>query len=180
MNFIFAQIFGIIALIFISISYFQKSKGKILLLNVIANAFYAIAFLFTNTLVAMCITFISISRCVFIYYAEKYSFKYKYHCIPLFICAYATVCIFLWTSALDLLPLLTSTIYTIGFSIQNIQTMRCVFVIPNAILIFYNIIVGTYTNALLDTMEIIILICSIIKFRKINNQNTEKITKNTN
>ena len=71
MNFIFAQIFGLIALILVSVSYFYKNKSYFIIFQTISNFFYASAFLFLKAYVAAIITLISIVRCLYIYMAEK-------------------------------------------------------------------------------------------------------------
>ena len=62
------------------------------------------------------------------------------------------------------MPLITSTLFTIGFTIKNLQTMRYILIIPNAVLVIYNILTTTYTSALLDFIEIIVIIVAIVKF----------------
>jgi len=179
-SFIIAQVLGLIALTLIGIGYFQKAKGKMLILNAIANSFYATAFLFTGAYVAMTTSFISIGRCIYIYYAEKYSFKFSLHFLSIFIIAYIITALCLWSSPLDLMPLTSSILFTIGYSLKDLQTMRYFLLIPNTILCIYCIIATNYTNALLDAIEIIILVVAIIKFAKLNKKNLNiNIDKNS-
>ena len=75
MDFILAQIFGGIALILVCIGYFLKSKSGFLIIQVVADFFYALAFFVVDAFVAGVITIISLFRCVYLYFAEKKHFK---------------------------------------------------------------------------------------------------------
>ena len=70
------------------------------------------------------------------------------------------------------MPLVTSTMFTIGFAFKDLQKMRYFLLIPNAILVVYNILVSTYTSALLDLLEVIVIIVAIIRFYCLNKKQT--------
>ena len=71
MYFILSQIMGIIALIIIAVSYFSKNKKFFLFLQIFANFFYALSFIFVNAFTAGINTFISIVKVVCFYFYEK-------------------------------------------------------------------------------------------------------------
>ena len=148
MEFILAQIFGTIALILVSIGYFFKSKSEFLLAQTLANVFYACAFFVSKAYVGAIIVVISIFRCIYLHLAEKYNFKYKVHFLPIFIILYSITTILFWNSPYDLMPLISSSMFTIGYSITNLQRMRAILIIPNVILVAYNILLTTYASAL--------------------------------
>lgn len=174
MEFVLAQIFGAIALILICIGYFLKTKSKFMIIQMIGNFFYACAFLVVKSYVGAIITTISIFRCLYLYFAEKKSFKFTLHLITIFIAMYIATTIIFWQSALDLMPLISSLIFTLGYAIKNLQTMRYVLIIPNLILVAYNIISTTYTSALLDFIEVLVIILAIIKFHNCKNRKISK------
>ena len=173
MEFILAQIFGIIALILICIGYFLKTKSRFMIIQIIANIFYASAFFVVEAYVGAVITSISIFRCIYLYFAEKKSFKYKFHFLPIFIALYITVTIVFWASPFDIMPLISSTIFTLAYTLKDMQRMRFILIIPNVILIAYNIFTTTYASALLDLLEFIVIIVSIIKFHIQNKKNNK-------
>lgn len=166
LEFILAQIFGFVALILVCIGYFLKSKTSFLLITVVANFFYALAFFVVGAFVGGALTFISIGRCLYLYFAEKHNFKYKLHFLSLFIILYVASTIIFWKSALDIMALLSSSLFTLGYAIKNMQTMRYVLIIPNTLLVIYNILATTYTSAILDFIEIVVIIVAIIRFYK--------------
>ena len=165
-NFILAQVFGFVALILVCIGYFLKSKTSFLMLTVFANLFYALAFFVVGAYVGGALTFISIGRCLYLYFAEKKNYKYTYQFLSIFIVFYVVSTIIFWAIPLDLIALLSSTLFTIGYAIKNMQTMRYILLIPNSLLVVYNILATTYTSAILDFLEIIVIIVAIIKFSK--------------
>lgn len=166
MEFVVAQVLGLIALIVVCIGYFLKNKSHFLLAQVIANFFYAGAFLVVDAYVGTILVTISIFRCIYLYYAEKYDFKYKIHFIPVFLLLYLSMTIVFWNKPYDFLPLMSSTLFTIGYTLNNMQKMRYILIIPNSILVIYNILCTTYTSALLDFIEILVIIIAIVKAMK--------------
>lgn len=163
MDFILAQILGGIALILVCVGYFFKKKSHFLIIQTVANFFYAGAFYVVGAYVGAGLVVVSILRCIYLYFAEKKSFKYTLHFLPIFIVCYISITVIFWDSPWDFLPLITSTLFTIGFVIKNLQTMRYVLLIPNAILVLYNILKTTYTSAILDFIEFIVIMVVIVK-----------------
>ena len=164
--FLLSQISGIIALILVCISYFCKHKGHFLILQTIANLFYGASFLILNHYVAGFITMISIFRCIYIYIGENHNYKYTEHFLSVFIMSYIIVGIIFFDTYLDIIPIVTAIMFTIAFVIKNMQAVRYICIVPNALLMIYSIICTTYSNALLDLLEVVVLVVSIIKFSK--------------
>ena len=173
MEFIIAQILGLIALILVCVGYFVKKHNTFLTIQIIANIFYAGAFLVLKNFAAGIITVVSIIRCIYLSICEKFNFKYTIHFLPIFFVCYITLGIIFWQSWFDIIPIITAIMFTIGFYIKNLQLMRYILIAPNALLVFYCIMSRTYTSALLDFIEILVLIFAIIKFNK-----QKKIIKN--
>ena len=136
---IFAQVCGFVALILVGVSYFCKSKSKFHICQTIADVFYGLAYFCVNSYVAGVITIISATRCVYLYFAEKYNFKYTYHFLSLFVLGYGVAVVLCWQSWLDIVPLITSILFTIAYAIKDLQTLRYISLIPNIILIAFNI-----------------------------------------
>lgn len=171
MEFILAQIFGAIALILVCIGYFLKTKSGFMIIQIIANFFYALAFFVVGAYVGASIVTISIFRCGYLYFAEKKSFKYTLHFLLIFVALYVVMTIVFWQNIFDIMPLLTSIMFTLAYTIKNLQTMRYVLIVPNSILVIYNIFMTTYTSALLDFLEVVVIIIAITKFYFVNKKN---------
>lgn len=173
MEFILAQILGGIALILVCIGYFLKTKSSLMIIQAVANLFYAGAFFAVGAYVGAGLVVISIFRCIYLYIAEKKNFKYTLHFLIIFIALYTSITIFFWKTPFDFMPLIGSIIFTFAFAIKNLQTMRYILILPNALLVIYNILTTTYTSALLDLIEIIVIIIAIVKFTYTNKRKTK-------
>ena len=181
MEFILAQVFGGIALAIVCVGYFLKSKGSFMITQVVANVFYSLAFFVVGEFVGGSLVCVSIARCVYIYIAEKVNFKYMLHFLPIFIASYIALTVIFWGNAFDIMPLIASTIFTIGYVLKDLQKMRILLIFPNAILVAYNILTTTYVSALLDFIEVIVIVVAILKFhfeaKKIENRGQVDIRK---
>ncbi len=164
MSFILSQVSGGIALVLVCIGYFLKKKSMFLLLQVVANLFYATSFILVNSYVGGIIIIVSSIRCIYIYICEKHNFKYTNYFISIFICFYIGIGIAFWKNWFDIIPIITATLFTIAFLIKNLQLMRYVLLIPNAIILVYGLYCKTYTNAILDLLEIIIILVAIVRY----------------
>lgn len=171
-EFIIAQILGMIALILVCLGYFQKKKTSFLIFQVFANIFYAFSFLVQGAFVGAFLTFISVLRSIIFYICQKKEFKYTYIFLILILISYVTTTIIFWDSWFDIIPLITSTIFTFAFYIKDIRLTRFIMIPPNAMLVLYNIYTKTYVNSLLAILEIGIAIISNIK-----SKNQAKIIK---
>ena len=165
---IFAQVFGFVALVLIGFSYFCKNKLTFNILQTVADIFYGCAYFFVNSYVAGFITLVSAMRCLYLFFAEKCNFKYTYHFLSIFVLGYVVMTIIFWQSYTDIIPLITSILFTIAYAIKDLQKLRYVSLIPNIILVGFNIYSFTFVSALLDFIEVIIIIVAIIKNKKSN------------
>ena len=182
-NFILTQIFGGIALILVCFSYFVKNKKYFLLIQVFANIFYAGAFLFQNLFVAGFNTIVSIVRTAIFYLY----FKSDKNNIPIYVPLiftgiYILNFIVFYTSMLDITALFTSIVFTFALYIKNMQTTRCVSLLPNIVLCVYNFVNRCYSSSVLDLIESVVIIVSIIYYHIKSKKVTEStsITKNEN
>ena len=163
---ILAQCFGAVALILVCISYFAKNKKKFHLLQIGGDLFYGLAFFVVNSYVAGAITMISAIRCVYLYFAEKHDYKYKNQWLLVFIICYIVMTIIFWQGWVDLIPLFTSIMFTIAYACKNLQTLRYLSILPNIVLVGFNIYSQTYVSAVLDLTETLIIVVAIIKHTK--------------
>ena len=166
MNFILAQVLGLFALISVCIGYFLKQKPHFLISQIIGNLFYSLAFFVVEAYVGGVLVMVSLARCIYLYYAEKYNFKYTKPLLSIFIVLFITFGIIFYDTPYDFIPIITGTIFTISYSLKNLQTMKYLLILPNTMLVIYNILCTTYTNAILDIIEVIVIIVAIIKFKR--------------
>ena len=182
-NFILTQILGGIALILVCFSYFVKNKKYFLLIQVFANIFYAWAFLFQNLFVAGFNTIVSTVRtAVFYLYFKSDKNNIPIYVPLIFTGIYILNFIVFYTSMLDITALFTSIVFTFALYIKNMQTTRCVSLLPNIVLCVYNFVNKCYSSSALDFIESVVIIVSIIYYHIKSKKVTEStsITKNEN
>lgn len=164
-NFWLSQSLGIIALILVCISYQFNNKAKFLALQILANAFYSASFLALNVLVGGINTIISLFRVAILFLYER---KDKPSPIWLFL-TFSVLYIFsgalCWQTNLDIIAIISYELFNVAMFIRNINMTRFMMILPNLMIAIYNLLLMTYTNALLDLIEVAVLFFAIIKFR---------------
>lgn len=165
--FILSQVFGGVAVVFACLSYFC-SKKNFLLIQICSNCFCAIGFLFVGSTIAFVLTLINAFRCVAFYFCQKYNFKYSYVYLIYFLACIVVATALLWEKPLDIMPFLTSVMFTIIYFLKNMQLTRYLTLIPNTILSVFSVLSKAYTNALLSVVEILFTIISIITYQRKN------------
>lgn len=173
MNFILAQVFGGIALILLCISYFVKKRSVFFIFQTIADIFYALAFLVVGAYVGAFVTFVAVFRTLFLYFSEGQELKGEFLFLTIFVVLNILISVSYYSSPYDFLPILTSLIFTYSYAIKDMQIMRYVLLVPNSILILYNILSTTYVSAILDFVEVMTIACAIIKFSRENKKHKE-------
>jgi len=171
-NFWLSQALGIIALILVCLSYQYNNKAKFLALQILANTFYAASFLALNVLVGGINTIISLFRVAILFLYERKDKSPPIWLFVTFFFLYIGSGIICWQSTLDLIAIISYELFNVAMFIRNINMTRFMMILPNFAIAIYNLLLMTYTNALLDFIEIAVLIFAIIKFR-----NKEKIKK---
>ena len=170
-----SQISGYTSLLFVAISYFCKNKSKFLIFQSISDIFYAMAYLFINIYVAGIITIISSIRCIVFHLFEKKNISHFKITLPIFLSLNMLITILFWQSTSDIIPLITSIVYTLIFVFKNTQLIRYISIIPSVALCIYNIYFRLYGIALLDILEIVVLIVSIIYFARTKHKKSESL-----
>ena len=168
LNFWLSQGLGIIALILVCISYQFNNKAKFLALQILANTFYASSFLALNVLVGGINTIISLFRVAILFLFERKDKSPPFLLYLTFFFLYILSGIICWQSPLDVISIISFEIFNIAMFVRNINLTRLLMILPNFMIAIYNLLLMTYTNALLDFVEIAVLIFAIIKFKDKN------------
>ncbi|MCI6542432.1 MAG: YgjV family protein [Firmicutes bacterium] len=172
--FILSQIFGGVAVAFACLSYFCNKKN-FLLVQTCANMFFAIGFFFVGGYLAFVVSLINALRSLSFYFCQRINFKFTYIYLIYFIVCASVATGLLWTSPLDIMPFVTSVIFSCIYFIKNMQLTRYLTLAPNTILSIYSAVMRAYTNSLLGVVEILFTIVSIVRYVKKNKK--DKIRK---
>ena len=164
MGFVLSQIFGILALVFVCISYYFNSKKLFLFYQIISNIFYSASFLCLGVFVGGINTIISTIRVITLYFIERKGHKPLIWLLFIFAGLYVGSGIILYKNSLDIMAIVCYEIFNIAMFCHNIKLVRLLMIPPNIMIALYNFLNQTYTNAILDCVEICVLVVAVIRF----------------
>lgn len=163
MNFILSQCFGLVALILVCISYLLGSKKNFLAFQIIANLFYALSFLTLNVMVGGANTIISIARVTVLYFFEKSDKEAPIWLFVIFSMLYLLSGNCFYQNDLDILAVVAYEFFNMAMFIRDIELTRIMMIFPNLLIVIYNFLNFTFTNSILDLVEIIVLLVVTIR-----------------
>ena len=167
MNFLIVQLIGVIASITLMISYHQKEKGQILLVQIISLAAFTVHYYFLDGLTGAVCNAICLILFVIIYiHDKKTDGKNKGILIAIMIPALIFIAIFTWKNIFSILPIFASVIALIGFLLDDENTIRIIGTLCAISWLIYSIIYQSYSVIFFQTITIISTIIAIIKNRK--------------
>lgn len=133
-------------------------------MQLISNIFYSLSFVVNFAFVAGINSFVSMFRLLIFYLYERKRKEIPIWWIFVFSSIYILVGILFFNNYTDILVMITPIIFTVALYMKNMQTVHYLLLLPNAILVVYAFICEVYTTALLDLIEFVVIIISIIKF----------------
>ncbi len=159
-----AQVILFIAFLFFISSIQMKEKRKLVFLQLIANLFYGIGYWILNVKTAVCMNFISVIRCIILYFTKKKKppIIYLFILISLII----IIGIITYQNLLSIIPICITILYTISTWQDDMKVIRYLFIIAAIFWIIYNLYVGAYAAIIGNIFEIISGIIAIIRFKK--------------
>ncbi len=163
-SFILAQVLGIIALILVCLSYSFNNKRSFLAYQILANLFYSASFLSLGVLVGGLNTIVSIVRVAVLYIYEKKDKSPPIWLYVVFALAYLITGNVCYQSNLDIMAVIAYEMFNVAMFLRYIEITRYMMVLPNCIIVIYNILSQTYTNAILDFVEIVVLVSMIVRY----------------
>ena len=162
MSFVLSQLCGIIASIFVCWGYVVKSKPHFLIIQIIGNTLLALSFLFVSAMAGAITTFFSALRCVFLFVREGHNLNTS-HYLPLFCVIYLLLGIISWQHWFDFMPIMSSILFTIAYFSKKLKVVKLLSIMPTLLILVYSCICGAYTSAMCASIELSVLIFSIIK-----------------
>ena len=154
---------GGVALIIYLISYFFKERKNFLIFQFVGDLFYALSYIFDGSLVAGINTFISMACVLVLFILTEKKKEAKIYLFFIFASLYIINGAIFFTDAFDLIPIITSVLFTMGYFAKTMKLTKIFMLIPNIFLVVYGIARGVYTSALLDAIECVVIISAIIE-----------------
>ncbi len=160
----FTQILTFIGLIFFVSSVQAKQKRNLILLQLLANLFYGIAYFLLDIKIAFFMNMISVIKCVLLYFSKEKPSKIYLYILNLLILALG---IYGYTGPLSLIPIITTLLYTISTWQDDMKMIRYLFILAAMLWIYYNYQSNVYIAIIGNIFEITSGIISIIRYRNI-------------
>lgn len=161
-NFIIAQILGLIALIVLIISFQKNDKKFLLKFQTISSLLYALqyAFLYAYTGCLMNLTCM-IRNFIFNKYNNK---KIPVYLLIIIIFLMIMFSLFTYIGPISLLPMLAVIFYSIAIWHGNLKLIRYTEVFSCILFVIYNIKVWAFTGLLATIIELIAALIAIFRF----------------
>lgn len=156
--FIISQVMGGIALVFSVISVFMKDKKLLLFFIFLSNFFYGLSFAFADALVACVNTLISLPMLATLYLYKTREERPPWFLFVIYSIIFLAMGFVFYSNEYDFIVMVTPILFILALFLQDMQLIRIVLVVPNAVLVFFDIIHKVYTTAILDLFNV----CSII------------------
>ena len=160
-NFIIAQIIGILALNILMLS-FQKNEKKLLLkYQTISSLLYAIQYAFLGAYTGSLMNLTCMAR-NFIF--NKYNNKVPIYWLIIIVVLMIIFSLITYIGIISLLPMFAVVLYSIAVWYGNLKLIRCTEVISCSLFIVYNIRVLAITGLIATIIELIAALIAIYRF----------------
>ena len=161
---IFVQMIGFVAVAFFIISYQMRSNRLLFLFQLLGCLLFAIQFCFLGAFSGAAGLLINILRNVLLLMAPRWSWVRTKPTLAaiLFLITAMTVCT--WNGPISLLPALSVGITTIGYWTDNGQKIRGSQLMGSPCTLVYDVLVGSWGGALSESITLVSIIVSIIRF----------------
>lgn len=158
-----AQIIGLIAMIFVGLSYLCKDKRAYLSNQCVANITFGTQYLLLGAMSGFGMSLISTMKVFLFYLEQKKRDKISIYLLLLFETAYVIVGVTTYTGLISIIPCVISLFYTWAAWQPNLK-ITCIAGITSGLLwVIYNANVGAYLAILSGIVESISSVAGLIK-----------------
>lgn len=183
MIFIISQILGFFGFVVYALSFWQKDRRKILLLEVGECLLYSIHYFLLGAMTGGYINIIGMARSGSFIYKDKNKFMSTNVLPTIFLILYVLNAILTWEGYITLFPTIGSMLLCVAIWQHNTKNIRKTGLIVQILWLIYSIFVGSYVVVVTEIILIISTIFAIIKLDILKNKGTEykiMINKNIN
>lgn len=165
---IIAQIIGILGTISLFFMYRQSSKKKYILLKLLSETLWAIHYFLLSAIGGAIPNLVGIAReIVFMNDNKKWANKKVWAAI--FIAINWTIALILLKSAIQIIPICVSSLVTISFTFKKTSNIRLVAIPVCTTMLIYDILVGSWSGVLNESLSLISIIPKTILEHKNHN-----------
>lgn len=158
-QYILSQVFVVLAMIFMGITFLIKNKVKILFLSTLSVLCFALEFLLLGSITGMAVNLVSVFRGIWFFINEKNGKEKDYISLSIISVALIIAGYFSANIWMDYLAIVATVIYTYSIWQKNLYVYRYLAVLGSIFWISYNII---YLSLVGLICEICLLIFEIV------------------
>lgn len=159
--FYLGQLFGVIALVVLMISFQKNDKKTLLEYQILSSFFFAIQYLCLNAINGCLMNLIAMLRNVLF---NKIDNKFSFLCLILILTLTSIFSFYSYTGLISLLPTIAVVLYSISLWQKNISITRIVGVVSCCLFIVYNIWVLAISGLVSNFLELISTMIAIYRF----------------
>jgi len=163
---ILPHIFGAFALGCWISSVQVKKKVNILVLQLLANIFYAIQYFLLGFFSTGLTNLVSVFRCFTFSLNAKKNKENPLWLLLLILFSIFILALFFCRTLIDIIPILATFLYTISTWQNDTKYLRCIFILCAVLFLLYNFIIGAYIALIGNLFEILSGVVSIIRLEK--------------
>ena len=154
MEYYIAQFFGILALIALFMSYQNKEKKKFLIVQIFANIFYALQYIFLKAYSGFGSSAISTVKTIAFYNYEKKESKIPLIVLISFEIAFVIAGIITFEGLYSLIPIVIHCVYTLGTWFKDLKVTYSIAICTSILWVIYSLIVGAHVSIISNVIEL--------------------------
>lgn len=161
-KFILSQIFGLIALIFLALSFTKNKKNHLLKYQSLANLAYASQYLMLGAYVGFCLHLMCLFRNIVFN-------NYKNGKVPLYLLIIVVLLMIglsmlSYRSIFDIIPIIGLVLNSYGLWQKNLTISRLSEVLACILVIIYNVVVHAYTGIIAVSFELLMTLIAMYNY----------------
>ena len=163
-NFVLAQIFGVIGIIFSVLSMQMKTKKNIMLMLLGLNTASALNFLFLNSISGSLVCFFGVLETIINYLFDSKNKKIPVYIIIFYIVVNLILGFSSYKTILDLVPIICALLYVGTVCTKKESNIRKLMFANQSFWLVYDIIVKAYMFSISNILTLISTIISMYRF----------------
>ena len=163
-NFVIAQIFGVIGIIFSVLSMQMKTKKNIMIMLLCLNLASALNFLFLNSISGSLVCFFAVFETFVNYLFDSKNKKVPIYVIAFYVVVNLALGIYSYHSLIDIIPIACALLYCATVCTKKESNIRKEMFGNQTLWLIYDIIVKAYMFSVSNVLTLISIIISMIRF----------------
>lgn len=163
-NFVIAQIFGVLGIIFSVISMQMKTKKNIMIMLLCLNLASALNFLFLNSISGSLVCFFAVLETFVNYLFDSKNKKVPIYVIAFYVIVNLILGFYSYKGLLDLIPVTCALIYCATVCTKKESNIRKEMFTNQTLWLIYDIIVKAYMFSVSNVLTLISIVISMMRF----------------